>query len=171
MTSRRALTLALGCVLLSSLPSRADKVTRSVDQDGNPKITIRGSEKPSAHHSEGATAPQKEFQVYELDGDGATPTEAAPAAPQVVIVGFPPPIAPNPAAFGYGYGFGFGFGYPGFGPICPPGLFYNNFPPGQPLNYQNPPVNYQNPPVNYQNPPVNYQPRVLPPPNQPRRWR
>ena len=157
MKLRRALAITLvgSCLTVAA---GADKVTRSVNSQGVPTISIKGHQK-TVKPVEIITPAQspKEFQVYELDGEGAP---APDPAPQIVIIPSPPPIAPNPAAWG------FGFGFPWFGPGNPVGPCFNNFPPGQPLNYQNPPVNYQNPPVNYQNPPANYQPGVLPPPNQ-----
>lgn len=161
MISRNALVLTLFVGGLSPA-AWGDKVTRTLNGEGVPKITIHGN--ASARPTEAAApvaAPKKEFQVYQLDGPGVPTPEPAP---QVVIVASPPPIAPNPAAYsgygyGYGYGYGFDYGY-GYGPGYP-----CNFLRGQPLNYQNPPVNNQNPPVNYQNPPVNYQARPLPPGN------
>lgn len=151
----------LAGLLIAGIPSAAwaDKVTRTVNEEGVPKISIRGQARSAPVVEEApATAPKKEFQVYELDGQGAPAPEPAT---QVVIIASPPPIAPNPAAFGYGYGYGYGydygFGY-GWGPSYP-----CNYPVGQPLNYQPAPLNYQNPPINYQTPPLNYQARPVGP--------
>lgn len=149
--------LLLSVALLGGT-AHADKITRTVNGDGVPKISIRGeaAAKPAPPSREERQPPVKEFQVYELDG-GAS--EAKPQEqPVVVVVPSPPPIAPNPAAYGYGYygyGYGYGYGYPGGwgipAPLCPP---------NRPVvGSQYRPVNYQNAPVNYQNRPVNYQPR------------
>lgn len=166
MKPRQACLLALGAFSLSSA-ALADKVTRSVDSQGVPTITIKGSATSAPPAPPVAVKGQKDFQVYQLDGEGQ-PAPAEPAA-QVIVVGYPPPIAPNPAAYNYGYG----YGYPGYpiypgdlGPACGPVGYPANYYPSpqplpQPLNYQNPPLNYQNPPLNYQNPV----------PTQPLRWR
>lgn len=158
MKGRHALALAV--FGLTVLPSAgwADRITRSVDRRGVPTITIHGQ--PRAANPVPASAPAKEFQVYELEGEGAPPEEQE-QPPVIVIIPSPPPIAPNPAAYGYGY-WGYGFGP---SPLFP-GCYPYNFGPTRPVNYQAPPVNYQAPPVNYQAPPVNYQPQPLPPPNQ-----
>ena len=149
-------------LLLCSGTAIADKVTKSVDRDGVTNITIRGNaSKPNVSKAAKATPrPDKEFQVYELEG-GSAPAVQSMEQPVVIVVPAPPPIAPNPAAFNYGYGYPYGaFGYPvgwGYPPLPPRHLSPGRHPFHRPVNYQNPPVNYQNPPVNYQNPPVNYQ--------------
>lgn len=165
----------LGCTALADNNS----VKREVGSDGVPVITIKGKKRPTpppvSEPLELEPAERPAFKVYDMGGE-ETPSQGKP---QIVVVGSPPPIAPNPAAWGYGNGFfpGNGFG-PGFGPGFVGGGFYgpafyngaafqgNFYNRGIGVtangaffsNYQNPPVNYQNPPINYQNPPANYRP-------------
>lgn len=176
-------TLAASVLILSLGTSAvADKVTRTVEPNGVPKISIRGQTAKSSPSNSRATNPsrqaEKEFQVYELDGDSAPAVATPPSQPTVIVVSSPPPIAPNPGAVNYGYGYPYGYfgypvgwGYPHFGPGWHgPRRHPVNTPYG-PVNYQNRPVNYQNPPANYQNRPVNYQNRPVNYQNPPVRYR
>lgn len=142
--------LAIVLTAFAVAGASADTVKRSVDADGVPVLTIRGSGNPKSSSPAAIVArPRKEFKVYNLEGEGGS--EGAPSGAQVVVIPFPPPIAPNPAAYnGYGYGW-----YPP-APCYP--NYYGPLPgAGYPVNYQNPPLNYQSPPVDYQNPPINTQ--------------
>ncbi len=172
----------LGTQLALAEPS--PKIDRAVGSDGVPTLTIRG-EAPKQSQSRPARAPKTpDFQFYDLQTPDETAwPEKAPkdrSRPEVIVVGSPPPIAPNPAAWAPNWGWDWGydpfFGYPPVGPIGPGwnhrghhhrghhgGHFHRGHQRGAylpPLIGPIPPVNYQNPPVNYQNPPVNYQNRV-----------
>lgn len=161
MRVRGTALLVLAGLMSSPLPALADKITRTVDSQGVPTITIRGQQKPAPAPQATPAPPPVEFQVYELEGSDPTP-EPARQPPAVVVIPSPPPIAPNPAAYGY-YG---PYGYP---PLWPSNCAPSPYPLYGPANGLIGPVNYQNPAVNYQPPPVNYQPRPLPPPGLPPR--
>ncbi len=179
----RTLGAVLGGLLLSFTLASAEttEVDRSVGSDGVPVITIKG-QKP-APSSQVLRSPQeiepraKAFRVYDLDGQEPETRDQ----PVVIVVGSPPPIAPNPDYGNYGY---YGWGQPYRTPYRARPRHHKNRPApynggggyyagvgsrgyyhnsgygrtvGQYLNYQSPPINYQSPPINYQSPPINYQ--------------
>jgi hypothetical protein len=158
-------TTVIGLLLVTGFGSaETTKVKRSVGPDGVPVLKIKGNKAvrvslPAEEPSQIEAPSEKAFRVYELDGESSESQQK----PTVVLVGYPPPISPNPAAYGYGWGYP-NWGYPncdypvyatpyGRGYYGPGhrGQFYNG---GVGVGYQN----YQNPPINYQNPPANYRP-------------
>ena len=100
----------VGLLLLCSFTwAQAQEFEREVGSDGVPVIKIRGDAPAAANNEvqEIPREPRKAFRVYQMQG--AAPAQAAQT--QVVVVGSPPPVYPNPAAFN-----GFGVGNQFFGP-------------------------------------------------------
>ena len=180
MNLRNLGKLSLTALLLTSL-TLADnpKVSRQVGNDGVPVITIKGNKnsgervrKPIPVKLESTEPSRPAFKVYDLEADDADSTSEKPT---VVVIGNPPPIAPNPGAYNNGFGYGFYNNYfstpygPGF--FAAPGYqsyyrngFVNsvNFEAGVGYrqgfqNYYAPPINYTQPIINYRQPvPIRY---------------
>ncbi|HIB68128.1 MAG TPA: hypothetical protein EYO33_24290 [Phycisphaerales bacterium] len=170
---------ALTTLLLAGLAlADSPQVNRQVGEDGVPVITIKGSKssprtkKPRPVELEISQPSRPAFKVYDL---GGAETEERAEEPTVVVIGNPPPIAPNPGAYNNWFGNGFYNNFfatpygPGFFPT--PGFqgyyrngFVNsvNFEAGVGFrqgfqNYIAPPVNYTQPIINYRQPvPVRY---------------
>lgn len=145
--------------------AEGNKVVREVGRDGVPVITIKGSKSPPAtervQRTQTTEPKQKEWKVYELKGDTHASPNEEESKPTVIVVGSPPPIAPNYGNdYRYNYYHGYNYGYPGYWYRPHPGYCtpYSTGTTRFPTSYQNRPLNYQNPPLNYQNPPSNYRP-------------
>lgn len=110
--------------------AESPKISRSVGTDGTTVITIKGQATRSQAKPQASVVPtkRKAFKVYDLEGERTSEQASERSAPQIVVVGYPPPIAPNPASYGYGYyngfiGNGFNNGFIGNGFI---GNGFNN---------------------------------------------
>lgn len=136
-------SLLAGLILLAGVATLAEEpqVQRQVGSDGVPILSIKGQRATPAQSHVAPPPVRKEFRVYDLEPPVEEPS--VPEAPNVLIVAYPPPIAPSSAGF-YGYGFP---GYPGWG-VCPGGGWGPGYSPGfvsRGSGYQN----YTNPPANY----------------------
>lgn len=174
MSLQKLTGYALATMLMTGLTlADSPQVSRQVGNDGVPVITIKGKQnsptrvrKPVPVEMESPSRPA--FKVYDLETDDV---DSSSEKPTVVVIGNPPPIAPNPGAYNYGfynnyfaapYGPGF-FARPAYQGYYRNGFVNSvNFEAGVGFrqgfqNYYAPPINYTQPIINYRQPvPVRY---------------